>query len=104
MLADAAFASAEFLAGVKELRLGAVVDMRMDRVWLLLGRLAHLGLQVWAVTLRDIPFPVWAAWYDLRHPDRRAEERFAIGTDPMKPQAWCVGASGVGGSRLSSRS
>lgn len=85
VLADTAFASAEFLKGIKALGLTAVVGMRRDRAWLPLGRLEHLEPQGRAVKLRGIPFPVWSAGYDLRHPDGRVEKRFVVSTEPMKP-------------------
>ena len=45
VLADAAFASAAFLKGVKAMGLDAVVGMRKDRAWLPWGKLEHLEPQ-----------------------------------------------------------
>ena len=86
VLADSAFASAEFL---KTMGLDAVVGMRKNRAWLPWGKLEHLepwrqGRALW---LQGLPFPMWAASFYLRHPNGRVEERFVVSTEPMKPHA-----------------
>ncbi len=89
VLADSAFASAEFLKGIKTMGLDAVVGMRKDRAWLPWGKLEHLeprrqGRALW---LQGLPFPVWAASFYLRHPEGKVEKRFVVSTEPMKPPA-----------------
>jgi len=89
VLADAAFASATFLKGIKAMGLDAVVGMRKDRAWLPWGKLEHLEprRQERALWLQGLPSPVWAASFYLRHPDGRVEKRFVVSTELMKPHA-----------------
>ncbi len=89
VLADSAFASAEFLKGIKTMGLDAVVGMRKDRAWLPWRKLEHLeprrqGRALW---LQGLPFPVWTASFYLRRPEGKVEKRFVISTEPMRPQA-----------------
>ena len=106
--ADAAFGTAWFLFGVKQLGFGqprrgyleAVVGMRRDRRLQGGGRLLGLKRQGSRVYLWGLSFPVWVAWYRYPMPQGGWEWRYVVATRRHAPDPAHLGAASSLGEHL----
>ncbi len=97
ILADTAFGSAEFLHGIRKLKLHAITGIPVDRK-LVDGRvLRHLHQQGQQVHLVGLKFPVTVSWYYLKREKGRLEKRFVLSTRPLKARAILNGGESVDG-------
>jgi hypothetical protein len=83
VLADTGFGSIDFLKGIRQRRLAALVGVRGDRCLADGRQLRHLCHQGQQVYLKEIPFPVTVAWFYLKR-DGRLQRRFVLSTRPLK--------------------
>ena len=84
ILADTAFASVEFLHGIRQLKFHAVTGIPINRK-LIDGRvLRHLHKQGQQVRLVGLKFPVTVSWYYLKRDNGKFEKRFVLSTRPLK--------------------
>lgn len=82
VVADTAFGTLPFLAGVRRMGLEAIVGVRRDRRTREGKRLQDLGRLGGRVYLRGLPFPVWALRYRYPLPGGRWEWRYGVATFP----------------------
>lgn len=84
VLADTAFGSIEFLAGVRKLKYHAITGIRCDRK-LADGRsMAQLHKRGQQVRLVGLNFPVSLSWYYLKRDNGRLEKRYVLSTKALK--------------------
>jgi hypothetical protein len=84
VLADTAFASIDFLQGVRAMKYHAVVGVRKDRN-LTDGRsVQQVKSRGQQVQLTGVSFPVYLSWVWLKRDHGKREQRFVISTKPMK--------------------
>jgi hypothetical protein len=83
VLADAGFASNDFLEGVVARGYHALTGIRKDRLRQDGCSLEKVKRRGEKVMLKDLKVPVWVAWYHLRQPDGEREKRFVISTKPL---------------------
>jgi hypothetical protein len=83
VLADAGFASSDFLEGVVARGHHTITGVRKDRLQQDGAPIAQLKRRGERVLLKELSVPVWVAWYYLRQPDGEREKRFVISTKPL---------------------
>ena len=83
MLAHGGFSSIEFLVGLRQKRIPALVSCARSRT-LVDGRqvkdLHGRGQQVY---LKDLPIPVWVSWFYQKRPNGMFRRRFLLSTRPL---------------------
>ncbi|WP_119313406.1 transposase [Calidithermus terrae] len=82
VVADTAFGTLPFLAGVRRMGLEAIVGVRRDRRTREGKRLQDLRRLGGRVYLRGLPFPVWVFRYRYPLPGGRWERRYGVATFP----------------------
>jgi hypothetical protein len=83
VLADAGFASSDFLKGVVARGHHALTGVRKDRLRQDGRSLEGLKQRGERVLLKDLNIPVWVAWFYLRQPGGEHKKRFVISTKPL---------------------
>lgn len=83
VLADTGFSSVEFLAGLRKLRLDAIVGIPKNRTLEDGRQICNITKKGQLVRLSGLKHPVTAAWFYL-HRDGKLEKRFVISTRPLK--------------------
>lgn len=83
VLADAAFASIDFLIGVRQLKHHAIVGVRCDRRLIDGRKVASLHKRGQQVRLARLPLVVTISWFYLKR-DAKWEKRFVLSTKALK--------------------
>jgi hypothetical protein len=83
VLADAWFASNDFIEGVHARGLQAVLGIREDRRTVEDKPLTRLRRKGTRVMLKGLSIPVWVSWFYLRFENGDREKRFVISTAPV---------------------
>ncbi len=85
VLADGGFASQEFLTGLKQLKIPALVGCAGSRTLKDGRQLRHLARRGQQVELHNLSFPVWVSWVWQKQPNGRYRQRFVLSTRPLSP-------------------
>ena len=83
VLADGGFSSQEFLEGLMELRIPAVVGCARKRKLVDGRQLRQLARRGQQVQLENLSFPVWLSWFWQKQPNGRYRQRFVLSTRPL---------------------
>lgn len=83
VLADAGFASRDFLEGVVTRGYHALTDIRKNRLRQDGRPLLEVKRRGERVMLKNLKVPVWVAWFYLKEPDGEREKRFVISTKAL---------------------
>lgn len=83
VLADAGFASRDFLEGVVARGYHALTGIRRNRVQQDGRSLTQLQRRGQRVQLKDLDLPLWVSWFYLKEPDGKREKRFIVSTQAL---------------------
>lgn len=83
LLADAGFASRDFLEGVVARGYHVLAGIRKNRLQQDGSSLEQLQRRGQRVFLKDLKMPLWVSWFYLREPNGKREKRFIISTQAL---------------------
>ncbi len=83
VLADAGFASRDFLEGVVARGYQALTGIRRNRVQQDGRSLEQLQRRGQRVQLKDLDLPLWVSWFYLIEPDGKREKRYIVSTQAL---------------------
>lgn len=85
VLADGGFASQEFLTGLRQMKIPALVGCSANRILQDRRQLKQLAQPGQQLQLHNLSFPVWVSWFWQKRPDGRYRKRFILSTRPLSP-------------------
>ena len=83
VLADGGFSSCEFLVGLRQRRIPALVTCACTRTLVDGRQVKDLYGRGQQVQLKDLPIPVWVSWFHQKQPDGKFRKHFLLSTRPL---------------------